>query len=119
YYSESEVVALLESGRNGATWESVSPLPAHMPLPTSTTEILHIKECLTAEGGSWKTYPDVLPLDLVIFDNERILLGSNKDLKTGHHDAILDSTNPDLIAWADDLYETYRKDASGPLEYLF
>lgn len=118
YYSEAGVEIMLNAIEKGSTWESVSPLPSHNPLPDSRAEIRHFRECIAADGADWRVYPDDLPIDLIIFDEERVLLGSDETLETTRRDAILDSTNPELVAWAIDLFDEYHEQASTPLDFL-
>ncbi|EMA41998.1 transcriptional regulator FilR1 domain-containing protein [Halococcus hamelinensis] len=118
YYSEAGVETMLRALDEGSTWESVSPLPSHNPLPDSRTEIRHFRECIAADGADWRVYPDDLPIDLIIFDDDRVLFGSDEALETTRRDAMLDSTNPALIAWATELFEDYHQQASTPLDYL-
>lgn len=118
YYSEAEVTPMFDQVERGASWEAVTPLPAHMPLPDSRPEIRHFRMGLGTDRVEWNIYPDDLPIDMILFDYDRVLLGTDFELETTRTDAILDSTNPELIEWAHDLYDTYKARSSNPLDYL-
>ena len=118
YYSKEGVTAMWEAVEDGATWEAVTALPSHIPLPESRTEIRHFRMGLGSDAVAWQIYPDELPMDLIIFDDDRVLLGGDQELESARRGATLDSTNPELIAWVDDLYESHKQQASEPLEYL-
>ena len=118
FYSQEGVNAMIEAMEDGSTWEAVTPFPAHFPLPSSRAELKHMRQGITDDRIEWQIYPEELPLDFVIFDQEMVVLGSNPDLENTRANAILRSENKDLIAWATALYESYKKGASPPLEYL-
>ncbi|EMA41996.1 transcriptional regulator FilR1 domain-containing protein [Halococcus hamelinensis] len=118
YYSEAEVTPMFDQVEQGSSWEAVTPLPSHAPLPDSPPEIKHFRMGLGSERVEWTIYPDDLPIDMILFDSDRVLLGTDVELETTRTDAILDSTNPSLIEWSHDLYDEHKKRASTPLDYL-
>jgi|AntRauMinimDraft_3_1070383.scaffolds.fasta_scaffold00637_4 predicted transcriptional regulator len=52
---------------------------------------------------------DSLPFDFAVLDETLVLIGS--DATTGVHVAIATTDNPDAVAWARDIFETYRNRA--------
>lgn len=118
YYSEGEVTPMFEQVEQGSSWEAITPLPSHVPLPDSRPEIKHFRMGLGTDRVEWNIYPDDLPVDMILFDSDRVLLGTDFELETTRTDAILDSTNPELIEWAHDLYDSHKKRSSTPLDYL-
>ena len=59
---------------------------------------------------------DSLTLGIGLYDDRKIAIGAYNEVGEGNHIAVLISSHEDLIAWGEDVYQTYREQALPPAD---